>query len=264
MRCAWVVALLAVFAAAASDASAKPRKAQNRRVRMKKATATAQVETPAPPPPLLSPASSPRPIGSTNDAPPPVALPVVPQEAPVREQAAPWTRVTLTLNPAPMAFGRYGGNVEVMAATHHAIVLSGYVQTFPAWMVRHLAPSNVEIGEGPPSRPGGEIGYRFYSGRRGASGLFAGPSAVAMPIVYPRVGQDLRAEVVSFTAYGAALDLGAQAILDGGFTIGGGVGAMYLAYTPPASIAPPPGVRAPSFAEPHVLPRLLIAAGWSF
>jgi hypothetical protein len=85
-----------------------------------------------------------------------------------------------------------------------------------------------------------------------------------MPIVYPRVSEQLRAELVPLDAYGAALDVGAQAILGSGFTIGGGVGVMALAYTPPASVTPPPGALAPTFAEPHVLPRLLLAAGWSF
>jgi hypothetical protein len=156
-----------------------------------------------------------------------------------------------------MAFGRYGGNLEFLPAAHHAIVLSGFVQTFPPWIVRHLVPSNVDVGSGPPSRPGGEIGYRFYTGQHGAS-------AVVMPLIYPRLGQDLRAEVVSFNAYGGALDVGLQAITDFGLTLGGGLGVMYLVYTPPASVTPPAGVSAPTFVQPHVLPRLLFTAGWSF
>jgi hypothetical protein len=85
-----------------------------------------------------------------------------------------------------------------------------------------------------------------------------------MPLVYPRLGQDLRAEVVSFNAYGAALDVGLQAITDSGLTLGGGLGVMYLVYTPPASVTPPAGVTAPTFVQPHILPRLLLTAGWSF
>lgn len=85
-----------------------------------------------------------------------------------------------------------------------------------------------------------------------------------MPIAYPRVTENLRAEVVSFNAYGAALDLGVQAIIGPGFTIGGGIGVMALAYTPPASVAPPSGIQVPPYPEPHVLPRLLMMAGWAF
>jgi hypothetical protein len=163
-----------------------------------------------------------------------------------------------------MALGRWGANLEVAVAPHHALVLSGYLQTFQPWLLRRLLPSAVDTNDAPPSRAGGEIGYRFYTGANGPQGVFLGPSLVAMPIAYPYVGADLRAEVTSFEAYGAALDVGAQAIVDGGLTLGVGIGAMYLAYSPPPSVAPPAGVAIPGFAEPHVLPRLLLAAGWSF
>jgi hypothetical protein len=121
-----------------------------------------------------------------------------------------------------------------------------------------------ELGEGPTTRVGGEIGYRFYTGRDAPTGFFVGPSFLAMPFAYPRVTEDAKAEVVSFHAYGAALDLGAQIVTGSGFTFGGGVGVMALAYTPPASAAPPAGVEVPSYPEPHVLPRLLLQAGWAF
>jgi hypothetical protein len=85
-----------------------------------------------------------------------------------------------------------------------------------------------------------------------------------MPFAYPHVGSDLRADIVAFETFGAAFDVGAQAVLGGGLTIGGGIGVEYLAYQPPASIAPPPGVTAPTYPEPHVLPRVLLAAGWAF
>jgi hypothetical protein len=126
-----------------------------------------------------------------------------------------------------------------------------------------ILPKEVERGT-LPGAFGGELGYRLYSGSEGASGLFAGISALATPMFYPRVTEQLRAEVVPLTAYGGAIDVGAQAILGSGFTIGGGVGVMGLAYTPPASVKAPAGVDAPTFVEPHVLPRLLLAAGWSF
>jgi hypothetical protein len=283
--------LLAVLPAIASAEPAKPAKSRRApRVkhavtakppdasREQKAVAPAaaslqirrsSVDAPSqPPPPDPAPPVAPTPAPvAPSVAPPPAQdaplLPVTSGEASAAEPRRAWRPVTLTLNPAPMALGRYGGNLEIVPLPHHAIVLSGYMQTFPAWMLRRLLPSNVEVGA-PPSRPGGEIGYRFYTGARGASGLFLGPSAVAMPIVYPHLGPDLKGDVASFYAYGGAFDIGLQAITDAGFTIGGGLGVMYLAYTPPASVTPPPGVSAPSFIEPHILPRALIAAGWSF
>jgi len=172
-------------------------------------------------------------------------------------------RVALTVSPFALLIGRYGGSVEILVAPHHAVVASGYVQTFPTAMLRILLPS-AELGEGPAARPGAELGYRFYTTSDSASGVFVGPSLLAMPIAYPRVTESLRAEVVSFHALGAALDLGAQIVTGGGFVFGGGVGVMALAYTPPASIAAPAGVAVPSYPEPHVLPRLLLSAGWAF
>ncbi len=177
---------------------------------------------------------------------------------------APIKRVTLTLNPLPMIAGRYGANVELVPLPHHALIASAYVQTFPTWTLRMVMPSNVDLADGPKPMVGGELGYRFYSGTNGASGLFVGPSAVVMPIAYPRVRDDLKAEVVSLHAYGAALDVGAQIVTSSGFTFGGGVGVMGLAYSPPESVKPPAGVEAPKFVEPHVFPRLLLAAGYSF
>jgi hypothetical protein len=85
-----------------------------------------------------------------------------------------------------------------------------------------------------------------------------------MPLAAPRLTSDYRAEVISFMAYGAALDVGVQAVVGGGFTIGGGVGVAALAYSRPVSATPPPGIELPSYPEPHVLPRLLFAAGWAF
>jgi hypothetical protein len=178
--------------------------------------------------------------------------------------ATPKRHLTLTLNPIPIIAGRYGLNVELVPFAHGSIIASGWVQTFQPATLRVLLPKEVDVSHGATTRFGGELGYRFYSGASGAQGVFAGISGVAMPIVYARVREDLHAEPVSFHAFGGAFDIGAQAILGSGFTIGGGLGVMYLAYAPPPSIKPPPGIEGPTVAEPHVLPRLLLAAGWSF
>ena len=173
-------------------------------------------------------------------------------------------RITVTLNPLPMIAGRFGANVELVPVRHHAVVASAHLQTFPTWTMRLVMPTNVDLAESPKPMLGGELGYRFYTGENGASGLFIGPSAVVMPIAYPRVRNDLKMEVQSLHAFGAALDVGAQIVTSSGFTFGGGLGVMGLAYSPPESVKPPAGVEAPKFVEPHVFPRLLLAAGWSF
>lgn len=171
-------------------------------------------------------------------------------------------RFAISVSPLPFIVGRFGANVDVLAAPHHAIVASAFVQTYPRAMWKIVLPS-VELGE-PSPLFGAEVGYRYYSSREAPSGLFVGPSFVAMPLAYPRVGEDLKASLATFHAYGAALDVGAQIVTSSGFTFGGGIGVMAIAYTPPASISPPPGVEVPSYPEPHVLPRLLLAAGWAF
>ncbi len=178
--------------------------------------------------------------------------------------STPRRRLTLGVNPIPMIAGRYGINAELVVVRHHALVASGWAQTFTPTMLRVLMPKEIDTSRGAATRFGGELGYRFYTGREGPNGLFVGISGVAMPIVYPRVTQDFKTDVPSFNAYGGAFDVGVQAITDAGFTIGGGLGVMYLAYAPPASATPPSGVTIPDYPEPHFLPRLLFSAGWSF
>jgi hypothetical protein len=182
----------------------------------------------------------------------------------IEPRSLPRRRVTIGLNPLPLVAGRYGVNVELVPFRHHALIASAWLQTFTPAMLRVLLPDAIDVSKGAVALLGGELGYRVYSGGEGAHGLFAGVSGVAMPIAYPRVSPDLKSEVLSFHAYGGALDVGVQAITSSGFTIGGGLGVMYLAYAPPSSAQPPPGVSVPSIPEPHVLPRLLMSAGWSF
>ena len=203
-------------------------------------------------------ATSPEPAAATSQ------VPDGDRDQVLEPRSVPRRRVTIGLNPLPVIAGRYGLDIELVPFRHHALVVSAWLQTFTPAMLRVLMPSEVDVSRGADARFGGELGYRFYSGSDGAHGLFAGASGVAMPIAYPRVSSDAKSEVVSFHAYGGAIDVGAQAITSSGFTIGGGLGVMYLAYAPPVSATPPPGVSVPSVPEPHVLPRLLLSAGWSF
>ncbi len=167
--------------------------------------------------------------------------------------------VAVTLNPLGFAVQRYGANLEVLPVPHHALTGSLYLQSMPAWIARSIS-GRSEINEDRGSSVGGELGYRLYSGARGANGLFVGASFVSMPLAYPRVADDLASvDLQRFNATGAALDLGAQLVTTDGFTLGGGIGVMYLGYELPADSR-----RVPLAIEPHVLPRLLLAAGWSF
>jgi hypothetical protein len=167
--------------------------------------------------------------------------------------------VAVTLNPLGLAFQRYGANVEVSPSPHHVVTGSLYTQSVPVWLVKDVSGRN-EINDHGGTSLGGELGYRLYSGSIGADGLFAGGSFVSMPLAYPRLAADLRsADLVRFNALGAAFDVGVQKVTSSGFTLGGGVGVMYLVYDMPQDFR-----RIPIGFEPHVLPRLLLTAGWSF
>ena len=243
------------------SASASPTKPTKSAPKKHDAPPRPMVAVAMPPPPPSAPppepaALPPPPIVQTTAAQNDVALP--PPEGAVQK------RVAITLNPMPMVIGRFGGNVEVLVAPHHAITGSLFVQTFPRGIIELAVPSAKNLTSSPAPLVGGELGYRFYSGRSSPSGLFVGPSFLAMPFAYPRVNDNLDVELTSFHAFGAALDIGAQLVTSGGFTFGGGIGVMALAYTPPASITPPAGFQVPTYPEPHVLPRLLLAAGWAF
>ncbi|GAC1540964.1 MAG: hypothetical protein NVS3B10_05580 [Polyangiales bacterium] len=168
--------------------------------------------------------------------------------------------IAVTINPLGLAVERYGGNVEASPLPHHVFTGTLYTQAVPTWLVKSISGRSEGVHDGGGSSLGGELGYRLYSGSIGADGLFAGGSFVTMPLAYPRVDADLRsADLVRFNALGAAFDIGVQKVTSSGFTIGGGVGVMYLAYEMPQDVR-----RIPIGLEPHVLPRLLLAAGWSF
>jgi hypothetical protein len=167
--------------------------------------------------------------------------------------------IAVTINPLALTIERYGANLEVSPVPHHALVGSLHAQSIPVWLVKSVVGRD-EINRSGGASIGGELGYRLYSGTRGADGLFVGGSFVSMPLAYPRLASDLAsADLVRFNALGAAFDLGAQAVTSSGLTIGGGVGVMYLDYQLPNDVR-----RLPIAFEPHVLPRLLLAAGYAF
>jgi hypothetical protein len=168
--------------------------------------------------------------------------------------------LAITGNPLSLLIGRFGGNVEIVAAAHHAIVGSAYAQVFPVGIVRGMMPPEVrDRVRDPPVTVGGELGYRLYSGSRGTEGLFVGPSLVVTPLAYPRLTPDMNVDLVTFHAPGVALDAGVQHVTGIGLTLGGGIGVEYLAYTLPNDPR-----RLPVPVDAHWLPRVLMAAGWSF
>lgn len=171
--------------------------------------------------------------------------------------------VALTLNPLGIVIQRYGGNVEWSPAPHHALIVSGYVQSVPVELVRPFT-NRIRVSDGSAAPAlGGELGYRLYSGRSGPEGLFIGGSLVAMPFAYPRLANDatlknMSVELARVYGLGGAIDIGAQTITSFGLTLGGGIGASFLTYDMPQDPQ-----RLP-IAMPSVLPRLLLSTGYAF
>src|SRR4051812_15023749 len=113
--------------------------------------------------------------------------------------------VAVTVNPAALLIGRYGGNVEVVFARHHALVASGYAQAYTLTLARNMVPPEARDHlRDAPLTAGGEIGYRLYSGSRGADGLFVGPSFLLTPLVYPALVHGDTIELVPYHVPGVA------------------------------------------------------------
>jgi len=195
----------------------------------------------------------------------PAAHAATEEGASTREPSREDTRrpTAITVNPLAFVIQRYGANVEHAFLPHHVVVASGYVQTVPVEMVRPFMPANVDVRDRATAPSlGGEIGYRLYSGRTGANGLYLGGSFVAMPVAYPRLASATAAgatvDLERMYGFGGAVDVGAQVITSFGLTLGGGLGATFLTYEEPNDPS-----RLP-IAMPSVLPRMLLQTGYAF
>jgi hypothetical protein len=226
--------------------------------------ARAQPNLPPPPPPPLSdePPPSPPPSPPARPTAPPPAPPRYyeppPPPPPVyrgrRRRAVEYyyyfereRPFSLTFNPLPAFWGRVSANLEVMLATHHALVLS------PNFTVaaddRGVDDSAVNYGFGFTTKQssgiGTEVGYHFWTGwNRTAHGGFLGPSLILGETSHASVGDPTKTQGY----WGFAFDAGGQEVLPGGFTIGAGIGLMYLTLSSKAIVSP----------------RFLFQIGWSF
>ena len=139
-----------------------------------------------------------------------------------------------------------------MLARHHAVTLS------PFFTSTSIKANDKEIGS--LSGFGGELGYRFYTGSKGANGFFVGPS-----VLFAKYSSDsvVGNKSQGFTAMGGALDLGGQFIIGPGVVIGFGGG---LQYTKNSEDLNTDGLNLASavIAGGGVRPRALLAVGYSF
>jgi hypothetical protein len=177
----------------------------------------------------------------------------------LREPAPPRRYVALEINPlAGLALHRWGGDIIIAPLEHHAIIVNPFhasAQTYPI----NLYDDNgnpIKLPVQQFSGWGAELGYRYYSGRGGLRGLFLGPSLFAdWMTVNAQDGSQTK-----YIYYGVAADVGYQALITDRVSLSVGAG---LQYGLPNKDLPRQGFQAKYYANPILLPRLLISIGWA-
>jgi hypothetical protein len=162
-------------------------------------------------------------------------------------------------NPLGLLIGRYSLQVEWVPATHHALVLNP-----------HFDHVSADIGSGNLSYTeaftgfGTEVGYRFYTGKRGMEGFFIGPSLLLgtySTSVTAVAGSATGAASTSFTSIGGAVDLGGQAVIGPGVVLGAGFGLQYSSVDKSFADLP---LTASILAGGGWRPRFLLSVGYAF
>jgi hypothetical protein len=154
--------------------------------------------------------------------------------------------VAVTFNPVPIVLGRLSGNVEVLLATHHALVLSANALVFNVDRGgRNVVSDGFGFASPTSGSVGVEVGYHYWlRWSQSLRGLFLGPSLLAGLTSNAQVGDPTTTQAY----YGLAFDVGRQAVLPGGFTFGGGLGVAFIHMATTTT----------------AYPRALLQAGWSF
>lgn len=148
--------------------------------------------------------------------------------------------------------GRLSFQGEIVPSEHHALELSAnFVHTT----------SDVAIGNSATIQQtftgaGGEVGYRYYTGRRGPNGFFVGPSFIA-----GLYNASLPQNEQSFSNIGIAVDVGLQKIFFEHLVVGGGVGLQWTTVSHDFADLP---TNASIIAGGGLKPRLLLALGYAF
>ncbi|HEX7665620.1 MAG TPA: DUF3575 domain-containing protein, partial [Polyangiaceae bacterium] len=123
--------------------------------------------------------------------------------------------VAIEANPLGILVGHYSLQVETMIAPHSALTFN------PHFDYSHWEAQDMLGGDSSYAGFGSEVGYRFYTARSKPAGLFVGPSLLGgVYRTYRSFGGH------TFPMVGAALDVGAQAVL-GPVVLGAGIGVQY-------------------------------------
>jgi hypothetical protein len=165
-------------------------------------------------------------------------------------------------NPLGIFIGHYSVNIEWMPAMHHALVINPHYDSVTA-SVTGVDGSGVTSYDEHFSGGGAELGYRFYTGRKGPNGFFVGPSVLLA--AYSATSSDFTgSEATNFSRVGFALDLGGQAVVGGGFVIGGGFGLQRTWVNGVDDYSGDLPLSAELLVGGGVRPRFLFAMGYAF
>jgi hypothetical protein len=164
----------------------------------------------------------------------------------------------LEVNPLAATIGRYSIQAEWLPAAHHAIVLNPHIDHVGATITETTTLGNVSYDEGFTGF-GSELGYRFYTGEKGANGFFVGPSVMVAHYSTSVGGQS----GASFSSIGAAVDAGGQFIVGPGVVIGFGAGLQYTSLSGNAN-TDGLGLLASALVGGGVRPRALLTVGYAF
>ncbi|WP_394836621.1 hypothetical protein LVJ94_06900 [Pendulispora rubella] len=186
----------------------------------------------------------------------------IPKDAPRAEgERSDFKRVALVINPLAIGIGRYSIQGEYLPMPHHAITLNPFFAHIPVT----VSLNGQDVDAGSLNGFGGELGYRFYTGTKGANGFFVGPSLLFASYSQSSGNADASKSKSSdsFLNYGAALDIGGQAVIGPGIVVGGGFG---LQYTKTSEDINTDNLNLASavVAGGGVRPRFLFALGYSF
>jgi hypothetical protein len=178
------------------------------------------------------------------------------------EAAHEFRSISIEVNPLGLFIGHYSVNVEWMPAQHHALVANPHFDSVSADVTIYSGTEVVEV-EDHFSGGGVELGYRFYTGRRGPNGFFVGPSLLLA--AYSASHSDITgSDAKTFTRVGFAIDVGGQAVLSSGFVIGGGFGMQRTWVDGEDDYRGDLPLSAEVLVGGGIRPRFLFAMGYAF
>jgi hypothetical protein len=197
-------------------------------------------------------------VANIPDAPePPVDVSVPPTPEATHRLAILW-------HPIPLITGAGKLELEAVVAPveHHALIVNAFYTSTAT------APIYVYDNEGRATQlpqqifrgAGLELGYRYYRGRGGPRGLFAGLSLVAVAM-FEHQGEFGNGSHTNYADLGAAIDAGYAAIVADRVALAVGLGVQALDTTKPI---PPQQLPASTYADAGVVPRIVFGVGWAF